>query len=322
MSDFMRIRGTVSMLRPFCQNVVFVSALFMGSIVNFGTIAHAQDLKDLRPGAPPVGIDQRLGETVDMNLEFMDETGQPITLAEIAGDKPLMVMMVYYRCPGICSPLMSGVAEAVARLNPGAGDNFTLVSISFSPEEDYELAASKKVNYLAASNNRIPSRGWRFLTGTSENIDKITNQVGFNYIVAPEKPNEWTDYTHTGFVTVISPSGKISRYLLPSGATMSGMPGMQFLPMDFRLAAMESAAGKTGPVVAKAVQFCFSYDPQGRTYTFNYLRVAGVGIILLLGLFGTFLYVTTKSYRRRMGLDTVPAASANNSMSHEVTHHG
>lgn len=313
---FKGLQASTGMNRVIHRNAAVLTAVFVGLLVNFGTIARAQ-----LPAAAPVkvGLDQQIGEMVDMTLPFMDETGSPITLADIANGKPIMLMMVYYRCPGICSPLMSGVSEAVARMSPGAGDSFTLVSISFSPEEDYELAASKKINYLAASNNRIPSKGWRFLTGSADSIATITQQVGFNYIVSPEQNNEWTDYTHSGFVTVLSPGGKISRYLLPSGETMSGLPGFQFLPMDFKLASMEAAAGRTGPVVAKAVQFCFSYDPKGRTYTFNILRVAGLGCLLMIALFAAFLVATTKPYRRRKGLDqSVPA----NNLPHEVTHHG
>ncbi|GAB4324526.1 MAG: hypothetical protein Kow0059_20190 [Candidatus Sumerlaeia bacterium] len=302
------------------RRAVFFSAWMfcVALIVNFGTIAAAQD----GPLAPAVtlGLDQRLGETVDMSLEFRDETGQPVTLAQIARGKPIMLMLVYYRCPGICSPLMSGVGEAAARLSPGPGESFTLVSISFSPEEGPELAAAKKQNYLAASNGRIPPEGWRFLTGSAENIAAIARQVGFNYMKAPVQNNEWTDFVHTGVVTVLSPTGRISRYLLPSGTTMTGLPDFSFLPMDFKIAALEAAEGRTGPVVAKAVQFCFSYDPQGRKYTFNILRVAGLVCLLGLSGFAVFLFVTTRSFRRRQGLE--PPDRPDHSMPHEVTHHG
>lgn len=222
-----------------------------------------------------VGIDEKLGETIPLDLSFLDEYGKPVTLRSLF-TKPTLLTLVYYRCPGICSPLLTGVSEVVDRMDMEAGKDFNIVTISFSPKEDYIMASGKKKNYIDLMKKKIPDASWRFLTGDSASIAKITDAVGFRY------QKQGDDYMHGAVVTVLSPEGKISRYLY----------GTDYLPLDVKLALTEAAEGKSVPAINKLLKLCYSYDPDGRKYVLNFTRIVG-GIMIFL-IAGFVLVLTMK----------------------------
>ena len=222
-----------------------------------------------------VGIDEKLGETIPLDLSFLDETGKPVTLRSLI-NKPTLLTLVYYRCPGICSPLMNGVSTVVDKSDMMPGKDFNIVTISFSPKEDYLMASGKKRNYLDNMKKKIPEESWKFLTGDSVTIAKITDAVGFRYQPQGE------DYMHGAVMTVLSPTGKIARYLY----------GTDFLPMDLKLAVHEASEGKSTPAINKLLKICYSYDPAGRTYVLNFTRIVGGGMLILIA--GFVLILTLK----------------------------
>jgi protein SCO1/2 len=224
-----------------------------------------------------VGIEEKIGQTIPLDLTFNDEKGQPVHLSELI-TKPTILTLVYYQCTGLCSPLMNGVSKLVDKLDLQPGKDYNIVTISFNPSENYLMAADKKKNYLDYMKKVIPPSSWRFLTGDSINISRITDAVGFRY----EKRDK--DYLHATALIAVSPQGKIARYLY----------GTDFLPMDVKLALNEASEGKTGPSISKLVSLCFSYDPGGRRYVLDITRIAGGGILLLLFVFLTFLVVKMK----------------------------
>lgn len=224
-----------------------------------------------------VGVDEKLGETIPLDISFLDETGKSVTLRELI-TKPTLLTLVYYRCPGICSPLMNGVASAIEKLDLKAGTDYNIVTISFNPREDYIMASEKKQNYLANLKIKIPEQSWKFLTGDSNNIAAITNAVGFRYMSQGE------DYIHGAVVTVLSPNGKIARYLY----------GTEFLPMDVKLAIIEASEGKSTPAINKLLKICYSYDPEGRTYVLNVTRIFGAGMLIFIAGFVIILTIKKK----------------------------
>jgi protein SCO1/2 len=231
------------------------------------------------PEPPDVGVDEKLGENVPLDIKFYDEYGKTITLAELVKGKPTIISLVYYRCPGICSPLMSGLGAVLDEIDLETGKDFNTLTISFDPSENYILAAEKKKNYFATFRKRAVSEdAWRFLTADSINIKRITEAVGFKYI------KQDNDFVHSGVLTVISPEGKITRYLY----------GIDFLPFDVKMALMEASKGKVGTTIAKIVKLCYSYDPEGRKYTLNITRVAGAGILFAISIFAIALIITKK----------------------------
>lgn len=227
-----------------------------------------------------VGIDEKTGEMVPLNLSFLDETGKSVVLKDLV-TKPTILILVYYRCPGICSPLLNGVTDMVDKLDMEAGKDYNIVTVSFDPREDYITAGGKKTNYLNNLKKKIPGSSWRFLTGDSIPIAKLTDAVGFRY------KRQGEDYVHGAVITILSPDGKIARYLY----------GTEFLPLDVKLALTEASEGKTGPAINKLLKFCFSYDPEGRKYVLNVTRIAGS--VTLLALIGFALVLTLKKKKHK-----------------------
>lgn len=236
-----------------------------------------------RCGLAAVGIDEKLGDRVPLGLVFADEEGKAVTLGDLI-DRPTILSLVYYRCPGICGPLMGGVSEVLDRIQDAEpGKDFQVLTISFNAEETAEMAGRKKANYYRSFHRDMPQNAWRFLTGSQASIDAITSAVGFEYEPAG---NEWV---HPAAIMVLSPDGMVSRYLY----------GVSFLPFDVKMALMEASQGRTGPTINKVLLYCFSYDPEGKTYVFNILKVTGSVTLFFMGLFVVFLVVSTRRYRRR-----------------------
>lgn len=248
----------------------------------------ADDKKD-----SPVGVDEKLGETIPLDLTFMDEYGKPVSLRSLI-NKPTLLTLVYYRCPGICSPLLNGVTSVVDKLDLQPGKDYNLVTISFNPKEDYLLASEKKNNYLAGLKKQIPQDGWRFLTGDSATIAKITDAVGFRY----QRNGE--DFVHGAVVTTLSPKGQIARYLY----------GTDFLPLDVKLALTEASEGRTGPTINKLLKLCYSYDPDARKYVLNVTRIAGGGILLVI--VGFVLMLTLK--KKKNNKNNLPVENGHESL--------
>lgn len=245
------------------------------------------------PSPSDVGVVEKLGEVVPSDITFFDEYGKPVTMGQLQNGKPTVVAMVYYRCPGICSPLMNGVAEVVDMVDLIPGKDYNVVTISFDPSEDYILANDKKRNYLASMNNPIDENAWRFLTSDSTNIARISNALGWKYV------KQGNDYAHGAAIMVLSPDGKIARYLY----------GIEYNPFDFKMALTEASQGRTGATIAKLMQLCYSYDPVGRTYVLDVTRISGAVILFLLGIFILVFIIRKKKKDNRVdsGNITVPA---------------
>lgn len=218
------------------------------------------------------GIDEKLGNVIPLNTEFINAQGEKVKLSEVI-NKPTLLALVYYECPGICSPLQTELGWVASRVDLVPGKDFQVVSLSFDPREDYKVAARWKKNYLEGIKRGFPENAWTFLTGDTANIRKITDAVGFNYI-----PSSDSNFVHAGAIMAISPKGKISRYVY----------GLQYNPFDIKMALLDAEAGKTSPTVTTLLQYCFSYDPEGRGYTLNITRI--IGTLMLLGV-GSFLIV-------------------------------
>lgn len=217
---------------------------------------------------PEVGVVEHLGDFVPKNLEFYDEQGTLTPLSALL-DRPLIVTFVYYRCPGICSPLLSEVARIVEKMDLEPGTDYRILTLSFDPREKSDLAREKKDNYLSSIRRPMDPGAWRFFTGDSAAIRAFTGAVGFYYKAEGE------DFVHAGLLTVLSREGKITRYL----------NGITFLPFDVKMAVLEAQEGRVGPTIATVLKFCYSYDPEARTYALNITRVAMILILLLAILF-------------------------------------
>jgi len=226
-----------------------------------------------------VGIDEHLGQTIPMNLTLIDEYGKPVKLSDITKGKPFALTLVYFRCAGLCSPLLTGFTKTIDLTDLVPGKDYEVITVSFDPTETYLTGSEKKKNYFAQlKNKQLNNEDWRFLTADSATIAQLTDAVGFRYI---KKDNE---YIHSGVLTLLSPEGKITRYLY----------GTDFLPLDFKLGIIEAAEGKVGTTISKVVSLCYTYDAEGKRYVLDVTRIAGGGILLLLGAFIVVLIVKKK----------------------------
>jgi len=233
-------------------------------------------------------LNAKLGSHIPLDLEFSDEEGNNKTLEEIAGGKPFVLSLVYYRCPGICNHHLSAIAEVIGRSDLEPGKDYEFLSISFDPSDTPELARQKKANYLPAIERKIDNDGWHFLSGNQENVDRLTKAVGFTY-----KKLEDGTFTHSTALIAVSPKGKIAR-ILPGSTSQRTI---SFLPVELKMAVMEASQGKVSATAARILRYCFSFEPEGFNFTLNFLRVMGV-LITLTGIgFFTYLVKSSKKYR-------------------------
>jgi protein SCO1/2 len=228
-----------------------------------------------KPLAIGIEHDKKLGTTLPMDLQFKDSEGNIRKLKDII-TKPTVLSLVYFDCPGICSPLLTSLSEVVDQAEIQTGKDYQLLTISFDPRETFDLAARWKKNYLNGMKRAIDPKDWTFMVGDTQNVSAIADAVGFRY-----KSDGKDDFIHAGAIIMISPEGKITRYLL----------GTSYLPFDFKMAIIESSKGIATPPITKFLAYCFSYDPKGNKYVFNFNRVAGTVIFLGVGIFFVVLLV-------------------------------
>jgi protein SCO1/2 len=243
--------------------------LIIVSLLNMFIAAWAQN-------KPEAGIEEQLGYYVPADANFYDESGRSVNFKSLV-DKPTILSLVYYRCPGLCSPLLQGVAEVIDKVDMEPGKDYNMITVSFDTRDNYLTAAEKKSNYFSTLQKKIPDGSWRFLTGDSLNIAKLTNSVGWRFQKQPDG-----NFAHGSAIMVLSPDGKIVRYLF----------GVTYLPFDVKMALTEASAGKVEPSISKFMQMCYSYDPEGRKYVFNVTKVAGIGMVLFV--IGLFLFLTLR----------------------------
>ncbi len=226
------------------------------------------------PIVDKIGIDEHLGDSIDLSLPFVDEMGKEVVLGDYFNEKPVMMVMIYYECPTLCSLHLNALIKTLRDFEWRVGDKFDFVAVSIDPEESPKLAEKKLDAYLDEYNHPETRKGWHFLTGKEENIKKLASQIGFKYAWDPREQQ----YAHAAASYIITPEGRISYYHY----------GLQIEPKVLRLSLVEAAAHKIGTIVDRMVLFCLQYDPNKKTYAFyafNIMRLGGVITILVLGIF-------------------------------------
>ncbi|MXY49443.1 MAG: SCO family protein [Gemmatimonadetes bacterium] len=232
-----------------------------------------------------VGIEQRIGVSLPLDLEFNDETGTPVSLGSYFGDKPVILTLVYYDCPMLCTEVLNGLNRSLAPLNYSIGEEFEVVTVSFDPRESPTLASQKKAVYTQRYGRPGTGEGWHFLTGEAAAIDALTESVGFNYVYDETEGQ----FVHGSAIMIISPKGTVSHYFF----------GIEYPSEDIRLAIIESSEEKLGNVFDQIMLYCFNYDPEQGRYgvaIMNAMRLAGLVTLLAMG---SFMVVMFKRDRRR-----------------------
>ena len=228
-----------------------------------------------------IGIVEHLDTYLPDSISLINEEGKQVWLADLI-NKPTVLNFVYFRCPGICSPLMEGVADVMDRSDLVPGKDYQVLTISFDPSETIDLGIRKKSNYLNLMTNKDKveeaKTGWKFFVSDSASIVRATKATGFKY-----KKNG-NDFLHAASLTVVSPDEKITRYL----------NGLTFLPFEWKMAMVEAAKGQSGPTINKVLRFCFSYDPVGQTYVFNVTKISATVILFFASLLLMYLVLKPK----------------------------
>jgi len=223
-----------------------------------------------------IALEEKLGAFIPSDIALRDENGKAVNLRTLA-DMPTIVAPVYLHCSHVCPMLLTGLAEALGKMDMvRPGKDFRVVTLSFDEREGPDLAREKKPNYLAAVRRPFPADAWSFLTGDNGNIRKFTDTVGFKF------QRDGEDFSHPLALIILAPGGKVVRYLY----------GTTFLPFELTMAVTEAAQGKIGSPAARVLSYCFSYDPLKKSYVFNILKVVGTVVILTVVSFFIYLMVT------------------------------
>ena len=226
-----------------------------------------------------VGILQHLNYQLPLNLTFTDDHGKLVPLSTYFGKIPAIFMLVYYRCPMLCSEELEGMTSALKMISFVPGKDFNIIVISIDPTETTAMAAAKKDEYLKMYGHPETADGWHFMTGTQANIDTITDVVGFKYVKIKVPGTNITQFAHASALEIVTPKGKLAQYYL----------GVEYSPKDMLLGLDEASNDKIGSPVDNILTYCFHYDPRTNTHDLIISRIVAGGGALTLLILGSFM---------------------------------
>lgn len=244
-----------------------------------------------------VTIEPKLNQSVPPELEFRDHSGRVVQLRDYFGKKPVLLQLIYLRCPMLCGAQIEGLTRSLTALEMSVGDEFTVLNVSFDPDEPPALARQKREAVLERYGRSSAEQGWHFLTGSASSIKRLTEAVGFRYARDPESGQ----FAHAAGIIVLTPEGRIARYLF----------GVDYAPRDIRLAVVEASAGRIATTTDQVLLFCYLYDPTTGKY--------GLAIMALVRLAGLLTVAILIAFFARMMLRERRRA---NQTSDEVAHAG
>ncbi len=236
-------------------------------------------MAQLNPAEEEVGIVEHLDTIIPSYLTFRNEQGQPVKLLDLIG-RPTILSLVYYDCPGICPELLSGVSDVIEKMGLELGKDFQVITVSFNSDDTPEASVEKKKNFLRP-HSKPHADSWTYLTGDSANIHGLTKAVGYNFT------RTGNDFMHPSGIIILSPAGKVTRYLY----------GTSYLPFDVKMAIIEAQKGQSRPTINRVLEYCFSYDPEGRKYTLQVTKISATVILFIAALL--FITLLIRSSRKK-----------------------
>ncbi len=260
-----------------CFTIALIISVFSG--------AHAQQSTSPSKVFNTVGIDQKLDNPLPLDLSFRDETGATVRLSRYFHERPVVLALVYYECPMLCTQVLNGMVETFRTMELTVGKDFDVVTVSIDPKEQPALAAEKKAQYVKEYGRAEAEQGWHFLTGEEKNIKALADTVGFRYVY-----DETTgQYAHAAGIMVITPEGRIARYLF----------GIEFGAKDLKFAMMEATHERIGSPVDQLLLLCYHYDPSTGKYSLVVTNLLRIGGLVTLGVLGAFILITHRRDRRK-----------------------
>ena len=277
-------------------------------------------------------IDEQIGAQVPLDTVFRDEADQPIVLKECIGDKPTILVPVYYRCPMLCTKILTGLVATMRDMPAdfSIGKQFNVVCVSMDPKEHGgpepdNLVQKKKAAYVGEYGRPGAAAGWRFLTGTKESCKALLNAVGFRY----EFDKMLKEYDHPSGLVILSPAGKVTRYFYgisydgefetPDATWGGSEPKPELTEAELkqrnepdpekrrrftrptttlRLSLIEANDGKGGSLFDKLTMLCYRYDSLHKGYSLNVLRAVQAGGVLTLLALGGGVFLALRRDRR------------------------
>jgi protein SCO1/2 len=230
-----------------------------------------------------VGIDQNLNQQIPLDLTFRDETGKPVELRQYFGKKPVVLSLVYFSCPMLCTMVEQNLLQALKQISFNIGDQYNVLTVSFDPHDTPEMASAKRDVYVGLYGRKDAKQGWHFLTGDEPSIQALTKAVGFRYTYDPQTGQ----YAHATAIMVLTPQGKLARYFY----------GIQYPPGGLRLSLVEASHEKIGSPVDAILLFCCSYDPATGKYGLLVSRLLMIAGGLTVVVIGTLLFMLSRSRR-------------------------
>ena len=231
-----------------------------------------------------VGVTEHLGDFIPLNAKFSTSSGDSVTIGSLLqAGKPVILNPLYFECPMLCGLVIDGVINVADDLAWTPGIEYQIISISIDPTENHAMAAEFKAKYTSKLNKNFAQDGWNFLTGNKTEIDKIVDSIGFKY----NKVEGTGEFAHSAAIIMLSPDGKITRYLY----------GIQYNEFDVRNALYESADGKIGSTAEKILMYCYQYDPDSNSYVpiaVNFMKIGGLATLIILGIFLGLLWIREK----------------------------
>jgi protein SCO1/2 len=235
-----------------------------------------------------IGLEQRLGNQVPLDLPFKDEAGRDVKLGDYFGKRPVVLTLVYYECPMLCTQVLNGLSRAIGTMSFTVGKEYEIVTVSFDPGETPALARAKKAGYIKRYNRPGAERGWHFLTGSEASIERLTQAVGFKYVYDPASDQ----YAHVSGIMVLTPDGTMSRYFY----------GIEYWPRDLRFSLIDASDRKIGSPVDLLLLPCFHYDPSRARYSVSILQVLqGAGALTLVGIVAGVMILRRRERRQWSG---------------------
>ncbi len=269
--------------------------------------------KEQQPQRPPdslpetpaqirgLDIEEKIGNYLPMELEFTTSEGKKIRLGDYFKNtsKPAVILLVYYDCPIVCDVLMGKVAETFHDMEGlDIGKDYNVLFFSFDPSETPETSKPLREMYLSGYNRAVNgvlppeiAAGWQFHTSDVENVKRLADALGFKY-----RRMENGEYSHPVCTFLITPEGRISRYIY-------GYHGLPTSARDMRLALIEASNGELVQTIGdRFLSFCYMYDPKAGQYTLQAMRVMQLGGIATMIGVGTLIgtLMLTDRLRRRV----------------------
>jgi protein SCO1/2 len=269
---------------------LLTAPLLFAQVSSYGDKQMGENTGDQLPQVlKNVAVAQHLNQQLPLGATFVDDAGKTVKLGDYFGKHPVILSLVYYNCPMLCSEELDGLSGALEMVNLKPGKDFEIVVISFDPNETPAMAAKKKAYYVRRYGHPESAAGWHFLTGERPAIDAVTKAVGFGYVRVPGPDGKLDQFAHASSIEIATTDGKLAQYYL----------GVEYSPKDMLLGLIDASGNKIGSPVANILTYCYRYDPAIDKHSLMVIRVVQLGGIVTVAGLGGFIFL---SFRKEFQL--------------------